>query len=101
MARYFDIVSPAGVPDKLIIVCVNSRQPSRLYPELLVIWLISWQAVHVPCTSGLPSPSGNWACWPCAVKGPIIRQSAHRQINVIDSLDIDSLRSQMKSPRSR
>src|SRR5262249_31235203 len=41
VARYFVIVSPAAFPDKFTIDWINSCQSSRLYPELLVIMLVS------------------------------------------------------------
>src|SRR5262249_3931207 len=74
VARYFVIVSPAAFPDKFTIDWINSCQSSRLYPELLVIMLVSCQEVQRFWTSCLPSPSGN--CWPRAVIGPIINKNA-------------------------
>src|SRR5262245_32425002 len=41
VARYFVIVSPAAFPDKFTIAWISSCQSSRLYPELLVIRLVS------------------------------------------------------------
>src|SRR5919109_1705207 len=83
VARYFDIVSPAWFPDKLIIAWINSCQPSRVYPELLVIRSVSWHEVQRAWTSCLPSPSGN--CCPRAERGAIISKNTPAH-NIVDSL---------------
>src|SRR5215471_16943571 len=82
VARYSVIVPNSGLADRSIMLRINSRQPSRVYPELRGIWSVVWHPVQMPSTSAFPAPAGNgtdwpcWVYWPCASAGTTMKHNA-------------------------